>query len=204
MDEIIVFQQAGSGAVKISGIRQYGSGLIISRVFDLPAQLPDFIDSPEEYFREDFSGDLVLSFLSHPDLLDYLAGDGALDRHLADQVILQQYAPAAVLTTEIGEQRDYSDSVAEEIDAEVRRIVGEAHQKSHNVMQEHLDRLHQGAKKLIEVETIDSKDFEALMAGTTPPAVTPPAAPSAPRTPQIVPPDISTPTLDMPPSPALA
>lgn len=74
MDEIIVFQQAGSGAVKISGIRQYGSGLIISRVFDLPAHLPDFIDSPEEFFREDFSGDLVLSFLSHPDLLDYLAG----------------------------------------------------------------------------------------------------------------------------------
>ncbi|RJX25348.1 MAG: hypothetical protein C4531_17490 [Desulfurivibrio sp.] len=73
MDEIIVFQQAGSGAVKISGIRHYGSGLIISRVFDLPAHLPDFIDSPEEYFREDFSGDLVLSFLSHPDLLDYLA-----------------------------------------------------------------------------------------------------------------------------------
>jgi len=73
MDEIIVFQQAGSGEVKISGIRQYGAGLIISKVFDLPAHLPDFIDSPEEYFREDFTGDLVLSFLKHPDLLDHLA-----------------------------------------------------------------------------------------------------------------------------------
>jgi len=74
MDEIIVFQQAGSGEVKISGIRQYGSGLIISQVFDLPAHLPDFIDNPEEYFRKDFNGDLVLSFLKHPDLLDHLAG----------------------------------------------------------------------------------------------------------------------------------
>jgi hypothetical protein len=73
MDEIIVFQQAGSGEVKISGIRQYGSGLIISKVFDLPAHLPDFIDTPEEYFREDFTGDLVISFLKHPDLLDHLA-----------------------------------------------------------------------------------------------------------------------------------
>ncbi|MBU0910368.1 MAG: DUF166 domain-containing protein, partial [Proteobacteria bacterium] len=73
MDEIIVFQQAASGEVKINGIRQYGSGLIISKVFDLPAQLPDFIDNPEEYFREDFTTDLVLSFLKHPDLLDHLA-----------------------------------------------------------------------------------------------------------------------------------
>lgn len=73
MDEIIVFQQAGSGEVKISGIRQYGSGLIISKVFDLPAHLPDFIDTPEVYFSEDFTGDLVISFLKHPDLLDHLA-----------------------------------------------------------------------------------------------------------------------------------
>jgi hypothetical protein len=73
MDKIIVFQQAGSGEVKIRGIRQYGSGLIISKVFDLPSHLPDFIDTPEEYFREDFTGDLVLSFLKHPDLLDHIA-----------------------------------------------------------------------------------------------------------------------------------
>ncbi|MBU4261141.1 MAG: DUF166 domain-containing protein [Proteobacteria bacterium] len=73
MDEIIVFQQDGSGEVKISGIRQYSSGLIISKVFDLPAHLPDFIDNPEQYFRGDFTADLVLSFLKHPDLLDHLA-----------------------------------------------------------------------------------------------------------------------------------
>jgi len=73
MDEIIVFQQAGSGEVKVNGIRQYGRDLIISKVFDLPGCLPDFIDDPASYFQEDFSGDLVISFLRHPDLLDYLA-----------------------------------------------------------------------------------------------------------------------------------
>jgi hypothetical protein len=73
MDEIIVFQQAGSGEVKVSGIRQYGRDLAIGRIFDLPGCLPDFLDDPSEYFREDFDGGLVLSFLRHPDLLDYLA-----------------------------------------------------------------------------------------------------------------------------------
>ncbi|MBI5559560.1 MAG: hypothetical protein HY885_18210 [Deltaproteobacteria bacterium] len=71
--EIIVFQQGGSGEAKISGIRQYGSGLFIGRIFDLPGNPPDFIDDPAEYFTEDFSGDLVISFIRQPDLFDHLA-----------------------------------------------------------------------------------------------------------------------------------
>ena len=45
----------------------------ISKIFDLPAQLPDFIDEPEDFFTEYFSCDLVISFLTHPDLLHHLA-----------------------------------------------------------------------------------------------------------------------------------
>ncbi len=71
--DIIVFQQQGSGEAKINGIRQHGSGLTISEIFNLPIQLPDFIDDPEEFFSEDFNGDLVLSFLKHPDLLHHLS-----------------------------------------------------------------------------------------------------------------------------------
>ena len=73
MDEIIVFQQAGSGEAKIDGIRHYGHDLVISKVFDLPGTLPDFIDDPAEFFTEDFTADLALSFVKHPDLLDYLS-----------------------------------------------------------------------------------------------------------------------------------
>lgn len=73
MDEIIIFQQAGSGEAKIEGIRRHGTELVISRVFDLPDRLPEFIDDPTAYFPDVFHGDLVISFLRHPDLLDYLA-----------------------------------------------------------------------------------------------------------------------------------
>lgn len=72
MQRIVVFQEGGSGAFKIAGIEEYGSGLEISKVFDLPAGLPPVVDEPEEYFPDDFDADLVLSFLLHPDLAEHL------------------------------------------------------------------------------------------------------------------------------------
>ncbi len=73
MEKIIVFQQGNSGLAKTKGITRYGRNLEIDRIFEVATALPAMIDEPEEYIAEDFSGDLVLSFLHHPDLLDYLA-----------------------------------------------------------------------------------------------------------------------------------
>ncbi len=109
------------------------------------------------------------------------------------------------LGREIGEQRDYSDAVAEEIDAEVRRIVGEAHKKALDILARHRDKLEAVAQKLMEVETVDAKEFESLMASGLPPALSPPAAaPSLSEFPEIDTSDLSTPTLDLPPAPAPA
>ncbi|MFZ5775328.1 MAG: DUF166 family (seleno)protein DfsP [Thermodesulfobacteriota bacterium] len=70
---IVVFQERGSGNRKIGGIERYGKNIRISRVIDIDAPLPGFIDAPEEYIPDDFEGDLALSFLRHPDLLAWLA-----------------------------------------------------------------------------------------------------------------------------------
>lgn len=70
---LVVFQERGSGEKKIAGLRRFGRDLEITAVFDVVAPLPSFIDSPEEFIHADFTGDLVLSFLKHPDLLSYLA-----------------------------------------------------------------------------------------------------------------------------------
>jgi hypothetical protein len=70
---LIIFQENGSGEQKLAGLRQYGRNLKIAAVFDITAPLPSFIDNPAQYLPEDFTGDLVISFLKHPDLLDYLA-----------------------------------------------------------------------------------------------------------------------------------
>ncbi len=70
--KLLIFQQAGSGDKKIAGIDHYGHDLEIVANYDLPTALPDFIEDPEEYFPDSLVGDLILNFLKHPDLADYL------------------------------------------------------------------------------------------------------------------------------------
>jgi cell division protease FtsH len=86
------------------------------------------------------------------------------------------------LGKELGEQRDYSDSVAQEIDGEVRKLVTEAHEAALQILRENREQLDRVARKLIEVETLDMADFEAVYLGQQPPSESgPTGAPSAPR-----------------------
>jgi cell division protease FtsH len=110
------------------------------------------------------------------------------------------------LGREIGEQRDYSEAVAEEIDDEVRRIISDAYNSAKEVLTKHRDKLTALAHLLIEVETVGAAEFEALMSGGRPPAETPtPDSPAPqPGAPQIESPELTKPSLDMPPAPSLA
>jgi len=110
------------------------------------------------------------------------------------------------LGREIGEQRDYSEAVAQEIDAEVRRIVGEAYDKAKYILAKHREKLEVVARQLIEVETLDSKAFESLMETGRPPAAPPPVVSTRsnhkiPESGTVFP---TKPTLDLPPVPVLA
>jgi cell division protease FtsH len=68
------------------------------------------------------------------------------------------------LGREIGEQRNYSEAVAQEIDAEVKRIITRAYDRARQVLTEHRDKLEVVARRLIERETIDAPEFNALVA----------------------------------------
>jgi cell division protease FtsH len=68
------------------------------------------------------------------------------------------------LGREIGEQRDYSEAVAQEIDSEVRSLIEEAHDRAKEVLTTYRDKLEAIARRLIEVETIDAPELEALFA----------------------------------------
>lgn len=69
---IIIFQQFGSAEKKIEGIRKYGKDIGMLQLISIDVYLPEFIDDPEEYFDTSFCADLVLNYLKHPDLSDYL------------------------------------------------------------------------------------------------------------------------------------
>jgi cell division protease FtsH len=62
-------------------------------------------------------------------------------------------------------QPDYSDSVAFEIDNEVRQMIDQAHDEALEILQLHRETLDQLASTLIERETIDREDVEKMLAG---------------------------------------
>jgi cell division protease FtsH len=68
------------------------------------------------------------------------------------------------LGREIGEQRNYSDDVAKQIDEEVRAIIDRNYARSIDVLTRHKDRLEQLAERLVNEETIEQEDFERMFA----------------------------------------
>ncbi|MGD8758780.1 MAG: ATP-dependent zinc metalloprotease FtsH [Anaerolineales bacterium] len=72
------------------------------------------------------------------------------------------------LGREISEQRDYSESIAERIDAEVRRLVQEAHSKAKKILTDYRDQLDAVAQRLIEVETLSREEFEEIFTQPVP------------------------------------
>ncbi len=83
------------------------------------------------------------------------------------------------LGREIGEQRDYSESIAEQIDEEVHAIVSQAYERALQVLRENRDKLEAVAQRLMEVETIGREEFLALMG--EPPETPAPVRPSEPK-----------------------
>src|SRR5437879_7730886 len=71
------------------------------------------------------------------------------------------------LGREMGNEPDYSEEIAREIDDEIRRVIEEAHATAQQVLREHVEELHRLSGILIERETIDKDQFERLLAGET-------------------------------------
>ena len=65
-------------------------------------------------------------------------------------------------------KQDVSDETAFKIDKEVKSILSECYQKSTEILEENIDKLHSMAKSLIEYETLDSNQIDDIMAGGKP------------------------------------
>jgi len=67
------------------------------------------------------------------------------------------------LGRDLYEQRDYSETAAQEIDTEVKRIVQTQYQRAKQLILESRDKLEKIAMILIEQETLDRNQFVELM-----------------------------------------
>jgi cell division protease FtsH len=61
--------------------------------------------------------------------------------------------------------RNFSEETARLVDAEVKRIIEEARQRCHTLLEENLTALHDIANALLERETISGDDIDILMRG---------------------------------------
>lgn len=82
------------------------------------------------------------------------------------------------LGREISEQRDYSEAVAERIDAEVRRLVNEAYNDARQILTTYREQLDLIASRLLEAETLNREEFEKIF---------PPPVPKSNGIPSVVP-----------------
>jgi cell division protease FtsH len=67
------------------------------------------------------------------------------------------------LGREIGEQRNYSEAVAQEIDNEIRNLINEAYSVAREILVRHKDKLVTVSERLIAEETIEGPVFDEIM-----------------------------------------
>ena len=67
-----------------------------------------------------------------------------------------------------GMGQEYSEDTAKKIDSEIRRVVDEAYQMANDLLTEHRVELDKISQILMEKETIDKEEFEAILAGEDP------------------------------------
>jgi len=67
-------------------------------------------------------------------------------------------------------RRNYSEEMASEIDEEIRTIIEDAYSTAEKLLSENIDKLHMIANTLLEVETLDGAQFEALFTGAKTPS----------------------------------
>ncbi|NLG29189.1 MAG: cell division protein FtsH, partial [Chloroflexi bacterium] len=72
------------------------------------------------------------------------------------------------LGREIAEQRDYSEEVAAQIDREIKGMIDGAYERALWVVTTYRDRLDAIANRLIEVETLERAEFEAIVNAEAP------------------------------------
>jgi cell division protease FtsH len=68
------------------------------------------------------------------------------------------------LGREIATHRDYSEKTAQEIDAEIRRIVREAEEKTYKLLKDNMETLHRLSAVLLEREILDAEEIDLIIA----------------------------------------
>jgi cell division protease FtsH len=190
--EIIAYHEAGHALVQrtlplcdpVRKITIVSRGMALGYTMSLPDD--DHLLQSKARFRDQLAGMLggrVAEEIMFDDVTTGAGNDLERATELARKMVTRygmsdslgpmtfgQKEELVFLGREISEQRDYSESTAQAIDSEVRRFIDEAHDRAKQALTEYRDKLVAVATRLIEVETLDADEFEALISADPVPA----------------------------------
>jgi cell division protease FtsH len=190
--EIIAYHEAGHAVVQkvlplcdpVRKITIVSRGMALGYTMSLPED--DHLLQSKARFRDQLAGMLggrVAEEIMFEDVTTGAGNDLERATDLARKMVTRygmsdalgpmtfgQKEELVFLGREISEQRDYSESTAQAIDSEVRRFIDEAHDRAKQALTEYRDKLVAVATRLIEVETLDADEFEALISADPVPA----------------------------------
>ena len=79
-------------------------------------------------------------------------------------VMLKRGGDEPFLGLDLHQQREYSEDTARLIDAEVKRILGNAYSRAENILKSNMEALHKMAAALLEREVLDGKEIDVILA----------------------------------------
>ncbi len=104
------------------------------------------------------------------------------------------------LAREMSRPREYSEATAQQIDAEVKRIIDEAYARAKELLESHRANVEKVAKALLEYETLDANHIKEIIEfgeirnppimEVAPPPLPPPPADSTPEPPETIKPGL--------------
>ena len=116
----------------------------------------------EEVFLEDVSSGAQQDLRQATELAHRMVCDWGLSDSLGPRTFGVR-EEMMFLGREVGRQQDYSELTAQKIDAEVGRLVGEAHAKAREILESNRDKVELLVAQLLEKETIDGDDATDLI-----------------------------------------
>jgi cell division protease FtsH len=136
---------------------------------------------PRSYFIDRIAvglGGRVAEEIIFGDISNGASGDIQQITHMARAMVTKYGMSEALGPLQIGRQeenvflgremsvrRDYSEEVAEQVDDEVRNIIGEAYKRVTWILTTYRTQLEAVAEALLERETLDSYEFEEIFEG---------------------------------------
>ncbi|WP_440137552.1 ATP-dependent zinc metalloprotease FtsH [Merdimmobilis hominis] len=78
-------------------------------------------------------------------------------------IVYGQNEEEVFLGRDISHSRNYSETVAAEIDGEIREVIDTCYESTRQVLEDHMDQLHRVAEYLMTYEKVDGEKFKALM-----------------------------------------